>query len=144
MPEIIDIVFAKTSPKRSLSMTKYERFGLVFTKTRFYKFRHRNLFQVIDSDSLCSLAGRYNNPISYLSYRLARLHILAESIPGLLKVYKFGLFGSRIFSSNDDICDRICRREATPDCAAPAGLRRAGSGRHHPWWRHSLLRCGAC
>ncbi len=27
----------------------------------------------------------------YLLYRLARLHRLAESIPGLLKVYKYGL-----------------------------------------------------
>ncbi len=41
MPEIIDPVFAKTSPKRSFSMTEYERFGLVFTKTRVYKFGHR-------------------------------------------------------------------------------------------------------
>ncbi len=39
MPEIIDPVFAKTSPKHSFSMTEYERFGLVFTKTRVYKFR---------------------------------------------------------------------------------------------------------
>jgi hypothetical protein len=31
--EIIDTVFAKKSPKRSFSMTEYERFGLVFTKT---------------------------------------------------------------------------------------------------------------
>ncbi len=38
VPEIIDIVFAKTSPKRSFSMTEYERFGLVFMKTRVYKF----------------------------------------------------------------------------------------------------------
>ncbi len=38
VPEIIDPVFAKTSPKRSFSMTEYERFGLVFTKTRVYKF----------------------------------------------------------------------------------------------------------
>jgi hypothetical protein len=38
VPEIIDPVFAKRSPKRSLSMTEYKRFGLVFTKTRFYKF----------------------------------------------------------------------------------------------------------
>jgi hypothetical protein len=36
--EIIDPVFAKTSLKRSFSMTEYERFGLVFTKTRVYKF----------------------------------------------------------------------------------------------------------
>jgi hypothetical protein len=41
VPEIIDPVFAKTSPKRSFSMTEYERFGLVFTKTRVYKFGHR-------------------------------------------------------------------------------------------------------
>ncbi len=40
VPEIIDTVFAKTSPKLSFSMTKYERFGLVFTKTRVYKFGH--------------------------------------------------------------------------------------------------------
>jgi hypothetical protein len=40
VPEIIDQVFAKTSPKRSFSMTEYERFGLVFTKTRVYKFGH--------------------------------------------------------------------------------------------------------
>jgi hypothetical protein len=33
VPEIIDTVFAKTSPKRSFSMTEYERHGLVFTKT---------------------------------------------------------------------------------------------------------------
>jgi hypothetical protein len=33
VPEIIDLVFAKTSPKRSFSMTEYERIGLVFTKT---------------------------------------------------------------------------------------------------------------
>ncbi len=33
MPEIIDPVFAKTSPKRSFCMTENERFGLVFGKT---------------------------------------------------------------------------------------------------------------
>ncbi len=42
VPGIIDLVFLKTSPKRAFSMTKYERFGLVFTKTRVYKFRHRS------------------------------------------------------------------------------------------------------
>jgi hypothetical protein len=41
VPEIIDPVFAKTIPKRSFSVTEYERFGLVFTKTRVYKFGHR-------------------------------------------------------------------------------------------------------
>ncbi len=40
VPEIIDPVFAKTSPIRSFSMTEYERFGLVFTKTRVNKFGH--------------------------------------------------------------------------------------------------------
>jgi hypothetical protein len=40
VPEIIDLVLAKTSPKRWFSMTEYERFGLVFTKTRVYKFGH--------------------------------------------------------------------------------------------------------
>ncbi len=39
-PEIIDPVFVKTSPKRSFSVTEYERFGLVFTNTRVYKFGH--------------------------------------------------------------------------------------------------------
>ncbi len=32
MPEIIDPVFAKTSPKRSFCMTENDRFGLVFAK----------------------------------------------------------------------------------------------------------------
>jgi hypothetical protein len=33
MPEFIDPVFAKTSPKRSFSLVEIERFGLVFMKT---------------------------------------------------------------------------------------------------------------
>jgi hypothetical protein len=33
VPEIIDPVFAKISPKRSFCMTENERFGLVFGKT---------------------------------------------------------------------------------------------------------------
>ncbi len=33
VPEIIDPVFAKTSPKRLFCMTENERFGLVFMKT---------------------------------------------------------------------------------------------------------------
>ncbi len=40
MPEIIDTIFTKISPTRSFSLTEYERFGLVFTKTRVYKFGH--------------------------------------------------------------------------------------------------------
>jgi hypothetical protein len=43
VPEIIDPVFAKTSTKRSLSMTAYACFGLVFTKTLVYKFGHRRI-----------------------------------------------------------------------------------------------------
>ncbi len=35
VPEFINPVFAKTSPKRSFSMTESERFGLVFAKTGF-------------------------------------------------------------------------------------------------------------
>ncbi len=34
MPEFIDPVLAKTSPKSSFSMSENERFGLVFAKTR--------------------------------------------------------------------------------------------------------------
>jgi hypothetical protein len=48
VPEIIDPVFSKTSPKRSFSMTEYEHFGLVFTKTRIYKFGHCMLSYPID------------------------------------------------------------------------------------------------
>jgi hypothetical protein len=52
VPEIIDPVFAKTSPKRSFSITKYERFGLLFTKTRVYKFGHWiRMFSIPDTGS---------------------------------------------------------------------------------------------
>ncbi len=37
VPEFIDPVFTKTSPKRSFSMNENERFGLVFAKTGFIK-----------------------------------------------------------------------------------------------------------
>jgi hypothetical protein len=43
VPEIINLVFANTSPKRSFSMTEYEPSGLVFTKTLVYKFGHWQL-----------------------------------------------------------------------------------------------------
>jgi hypothetical protein len=33
VPEFIDPVFVKTSPKRSFSVIQNERFGLVFVKT---------------------------------------------------------------------------------------------------------------
>ncbi len=35
VPEFIDPVFAKTSPKRSFSMSENERFGMDFVKTGF-------------------------------------------------------------------------------------------------------------
>jgi hypothetical protein len=53
VPEIIDTVFAKTSPKRSFSMTEYERCGLVFTKTRVYKFGHWCLLSKTGLEALC-------------------------------------------------------------------------------------------
>jgi hypothetical protein len=40
LPEIIDPVFAKTSQNARFLLSEYERFGLVFTKTRVYKFGH--------------------------------------------------------------------------------------------------------
>jgi hypothetical protein len=40
VPEIIDPVFAKTSQNARFLLSEYERFGLVFTKTRVYKFGH--------------------------------------------------------------------------------------------------------
>jgi hypothetical protein len=43
VPEIIDPVFAKTSQNARFLLSEYERFGLVFTKTRVYKFGHRSL-----------------------------------------------------------------------------------------------------
>ncbi len=42
VPEIIDPVFAKTSQNARFLLSEYERFGLVFTKTRVYKFGHRS------------------------------------------------------------------------------------------------------
>ncbi len=41
VPELIDPVFAKTSPKSSFSVMKNERFRLVFAKTVYY-FGHRS------------------------------------------------------------------------------------------------------
>jgi hypothetical protein len=54
VPEIIDPVFAKTSPKRSISLIKNELFGLVFTKTGYIcKFGHRTVhsrsFGILDN-----------------------------------------------------------------------------------------------
>jgi hypothetical protein len=70
----------------------------------------RNRFQGMNSASLCSRAGRYDNPLPlrclapiaslkfqlYSSYRPARLHRLAKSIPrnrflASINIYKYGL-----------------------------------------------------
>ena len=96
MPEIIDPVFAKASPKRSFSVIENERFGLVFAKTgsinagtgvdsarmgidscapqKFYKYVLRaGIFKK-------SMGARHRGGIGF-SYRPARLHRLAEFIP---------------------------------------------------------------
>jgi hypothetical protein len=65
--EIIDLVFAKTSPKRLFSMTEYERFGLVFTKTRVYKFRHRTLLPNIDLETRVFLWNVLSHLLFYFS-----------------------------------------------------------------------------
>jgi hypothetical protein len=65
----------------------------------------RNRFQGMNSVSLCSLAGRYDNPIptwflapiDCLKIPAQRLHSQAELVPlnrflGSLKVKKFGLW----------------------------------------------------
>ncbi len=67
VPEIIETVFAKTSPKRSFSMTEYDRFWLVFTKTRVYKFGHWWLSAIFHSYILENTLCVLNDPkISYL------------------------------------------------------------------------------
>jgi hypothetical protein len=48
VPEIINPVFAKTRSIRSVSMTEYDRLGLVFTKTRVYKFGHCTVKQLTE------------------------------------------------------------------------------------------------
>ncbi len=75
MPEIIDPVLTKTSPKRSFCMTENERFGLVFTKTgsinsgtvnglcdivfnRFYRLEIHSLV-VGTFDSACELLPQW-------------------------------------------------------------------------------------
>ncbi len=85
VPEIIDPVFTKPSPKRSFCMTENERFGLVFTKTG----------SINSGTGIDSQAGGLVRQ-SYFSYRPARLHRLAKSIPrnrflGSINVYKYGL-----------------------------------------------------
>ncbi len=46
VPEIIDPVFAKTSQNARFLLSENERFGLVFAKTRVYKFGHNGCYSV--------------------------------------------------------------------------------------------------
>ncbi len=71
MPEFIDPVFTKTSPKRSFSLNRKKAFWLVFAKTGSIISGTG-----VDSASLSSLAGRCGKvTLQYLSYQPARLHI---------------------------------------------------------------------
>jgi hypothetical protein len=63
MPEIIDTVFVKTSPKRSFSMTEYEGFGLVFTNTRVFNTLSKekgvvNSFSKVKNEGMTKLSTR--------------------------------------------------------------------------------------
>ncbi len=61
VPEFIDPVFTKTSPKRSFSLIQTERFGLVFAKTgsiisgtgniEFSKFRAQLYFRDVEPNT---------------------------------------------------------------------------------------------
>ena len=88
MPEIIDPVFAKTSPKRSFSLTDYERFGLVFTKTRVYKFGHRTglgKHKTLRDGFLPSIAPQtYSTFILQISMLLSGIHGLKRVIHEML------------------------------------------------------------
>ncbi len=57
MPEFIDPVFVKTSPKRWFSMTKNERFRLVFVKTGSINSEHQIMVNTIpdmvDEENRC-------------------------------------------------------------------------------------------
>ncbi len=65
VPEIIDAVFVKTSPKRSFSMTEYEHVGLVFTNTRVYKFGHSYSYSFYPSNH-----PRIMHKIMYIACKL--------------------------------------------------------------------------
>jgi hypothetical protein len=59
VPEFIDLVFAKTSPKRSFCMTENERIGLVFPKAGSLNsgtgvFRELQLIPVLVPAHLCT------------------------------------------------------------------------------------------
>ncbi len=78
-PEIIDTVFTKASPNRSFSMTEYERFGLVFTKTRVYKFGQH-------SDELFLVGGHGTVPLQPLLLMSTFLFFINTSADPLQKL----------------------------------------------------------
>jgi hypothetical protein len=85
LPEIIDTVFAKTSPKRSFSMTEYERFGLVFTKTRVYKFGH-NLGLLFHWSDLHTTSDTMRNIIFIVNstYEVMTMRSIAKNMKGII------------------------------------------------------------
>jgi hypothetical protein len=85
VPEIIDPVFVKTIPKRSFSMTEYERFGLVFTNTRVYKFGHRILYYLYGSGSFYQKAKIGRKTFVFFSLKTdvnipSKSNLLAEKL----------------------------------------------------------------
>jgi hypothetical protein len=73
--EFIDPIFAKTSPKRSFSMTENERFGLVFAKT----------------GSINSGTGVYSN---YHAIYICRLKENGRSVVHIVKAMHHCIFSS--------------------------------------------------
>ncbi len=80
MPEFIDPVFAKTSPKRSILMTENEHFGLVFVKTR-------------STDLGTGLLKMFINSV-FLDVPARQAIESGESIPWLLKRLQIRALGS--------------------------------------------------
>jgi hypothetical protein len=98
-------VFAKRSPKRSFLMTENEGFGLVFTKTRVYKFGHRAFkfghwgeVPVLGSPGSRYTSGAPFYPISFthLLIRLLLFHTIAITRESRVETWgqkeKLGLF----------------------------------------------------
>jgi hypothetical protein len=90
-------------PRRILSPETQESIPSLFVvptrQSLYFKtfMEPRNRFQGMNSASLCSLAGRYDNPIPTRFLAPTDTYRLAESIPrnlflGSLNVYKYGLW----------------------------------------------------
>jgi hypothetical protein len=95
VPEFIDSVFVKTSPNRSFSVSENERFGLVFAKSGSIN-SGTGVTVVASIIALAGFPSSFANLsihtcycwgvgmtpyLPYLTFRPARLHRLAESIP---------------------------------------------------------------